>query len=355
MLFPNLKLPAFGLDIGDQSLKLVGLNNKFRQAKLQSFSKITVPEGYFVDGEPKQINEIAILIKKLIKQVVGKKIHTPYVISVLPENKTLITSIDVPLGLDKQKIEELIKQKLNQYFSQKLEEIYFDWKIVSTYQKQQQILVSAAPIKTIQLYCKILHLAGLIPLALEKESAAVTRAVIIHSKKETKKTKQQVIIDFGATRSSIIFFYRKIIRFTSLLPISGQQIDQLIAQKLKITVSEANKLKIKYDSNQEHKLTPDIFQPIFNEIIEKIKERLTYFQLYISQEPIDEIILCGGGAYLMGLDQELGKQLKIKVSKANPLINLQFSKKKDFLAFKKQSLIYATAIGLALRNLYAQY
>jgi Tfp pilus assembly PilM family ATPase len=126
MSFLNLTSDVFSLDIGDLSLKLIFLTKKGKKIELKSYGEKIVPRGFFINGEIQKEKEVALLIKTFIKET---KVFTPYVVSVLPETKTFIKTIEIPWS-EKQNIVEAIKKEIELYIPFKLEEVYFDWQIV---------------------------------------------------------------------------------------------------------------------------------------------------------------------------------------------------------------------------------
>jgi len=97
--------------------------------------------------------------------------------------------------------------------------------------------------------------------------------------------------------------------------------------------------------------------PALTDLKEQIKVYLDYYRSHASPEHlasnnkrVEEILLCGGGANLPGLCDELFSQLKIPVELGNPWINILSESSKEIPKFSLQnSLKYTTALGLALR------
>jgi Tfp pilus assembly PilM family ATPase len=72
---------------------------------------------------------------------------------------------------------------------------------------------------------------------------------------------------------------------------------------------------------------------------------------------IGQVILCGGDSLLLNLPQVLSEKLNLPVKMGNPLINLlpddkkkRSASEKEIVMPKRESFVYTTAIGLALRD-----
>ena len=91
---------AFGLDIGDLSLKLIQLSVSQKKGspiyKIKNSRQIALPAGYIVNGEIQQPEMVRKkLLQLLDKEGYGKKITSPWVVADLPEPKTFLTSSSV--------------------------------------------------------------------------------------------------------------------------------------------------------------------------------------------------------------------------------------------------------------------
>jgi len=336
----NLSSRVFGLDIGDLSLKMVLLEKTGKKIKVKCYGEKAVPQGYFERGEIKKEAEIAKIIKDFIK---AQKIYTSYAVAVLPETKTFIKTIEIPVS-EKGNILENIKKEIELYVPFKIEEIYFDWKIISQENNKIKILVGVSSKNIIDSYLKVLKMAGLRPVSLEIESVAILDALL--DKKENF-LKPLAVLDLGATRSSLIIIDEGVIQLTISLPHAGVNLTQAIAGDLKISFEEAQKIKREFCQNQKNDTVAKNITLFFNNLIQSLSSHLKFYEEN-SEKKIEKIIVCGGGANLPGLIACFEQNLKIKTIKGNPWINI-FEKEPPIP--EDQSLIYTTAIGLALRGL----
>lgn len=344
MSFFNLTSDIFGLDIGDLSLKLVFLTRSGKKIELKSYAEKAVPRGFFVNGEIQKEKEVAQLIKDFVKK---QKVLTPYVISVLPETKTFIKTIEIPYS-EKQNIVEAIEKEIELYIPFKLDEVYFDWQIVeedNTNNNKIKVLVGLAPKKIVESYTKMLKMADLQPVSLEIESVAILKAMF-NEKEDLDKS--LAFVDFGATRSSLIIIDKGIIQLTISLPLAGDFLTQSIATNLKISIDEAQKMKKNPDGFPEKEIIihKEIESFAVNLAI-SLKNHLKFYE-DSSGKKIEKIMACGGVINLSGLMSILEKRLQIPIVKANPWSNVL---QKNNPLSEDQALTYTTAIGLALTGL----
>jgi len=359
MKFLSLQLEGFGLDFSDLCLRAVKLKKRGRFLDLASWKDLEIEEGVIKDGEIKKEEKLIKYIKEIINKVEGEKLKTKYVVASLPEKKAFLQVIRVP----KMSLEELasaIPFEAENYVPLPIEEVYLDFQMVSLAPDSADhfdVLIAALPKQTVDSYVYCIKKAGLIPKALEVESQSIVRALI----KNNISPFPVFIIDFGRSRTSFIIFSGQSLRFTSSVPLSSHQFSEAIAKEFKITIGEAEKLKIKYGLHSssggiESKRVAQSIVPLLLEMTEEARKYINYYHNHVNIPDslgggkIKKILLCGRGANLFDLPAFIASELKIPVERANPWVNIlsKSVKKVPKLEFN-ESLGYTTALGLALR------
>jgi len=384
--FLTLKPETFGLDISDLSLKIIKLKKRGKAFNLVSFGEEQIKPGIIKSGEIKDEEKLAEIIKESFKKVQGEKLKTKYVVASLPEEKAFLQVIPMP-KMAEEDLKSAVIYEAENYIPLPIEEVYLDSQIVPPVYNQLperseewemnevhrsdhfDVLIAALPKKTVNPYLSSLKKAGLEPRAFEIESQAIARALV----KNEVSNFPILLIDLGQTRTSFIIFSGHSLRFTSSVPVSSGDFTEIISKSLKVDLTEAEKLKIKYgleekikleikvEKSETRKKKSEIFEaliPALVDLTQQIKRYLEYYQTHASHEHlppdgkgVSKILLCGGGANLKGLPELLSLELKIPTELGNPWINiLAEGKKVSKLPFEK-SLSYTTAIGLALRGL----
>lgn len=354
-----LKDLPFALDIGELTLKLVQLKKIGKIVNLVSFSSVDLPEGCIQHDEIKDREQFKKSLESLFKKITGKKIKTKNVISVLPEPKTFIKWIKVESGISELKekkydkgdliIPEIIGRETEEHIPLPIKEIYLDWQVVGETADSTEILIGAAPKIIVDNYSEALKYCGFEPVALEIESMAIVRSLFPISNHRGQAAK--MIIDFGRIRTSLIILDQDNIKFTVSLPISGKILTETIAKRLNLSFAQAEKAKIVCSVNGEcQTILNEILTDNINQLIQKIKEAINFYKDHFTDaQEINELIICGGGANLSGLEESLKISLGKNIKKANPLINIGRTNK----TFNQDLTTgFTTAIGLALRGAY---
>jgi len=370
--FLTLKPETFGLDISDLSLKIVKLKRRGKFLTLASFGEAQIKPGIIKEGEIKDEEKLAETIKEAIKKVKGERIKTKYVVASLPEEKSFLQVIQMP-KMPEEDLKSAIIYEAENYIPLPIEQVYLDSQIVPpvyNHLDHFDILLAALPKKTVDPYLASLKKAGLQPKALEIESLSIVRALI----KDEVSTVPILLIDLGATRTSFIVFSGHSLKFTSSIPVSSQNFTEIISKNLGVSLTEAERLKIRYGleekvelkiKDKKTKITKEkgkIFEtlvPALVDLVQQIKKHLAYYQSHASHEHlppdgkiVSKILLCGNGANLKGLTELLTLELKISVELANPWVNILSQDQRERLELPlEKSLGYTTALGLALRGI----
>ncbi|OGZ72430.1 MAG: hypothetical protein A2908_03275 [Candidatus Staskawiczbacteria bacterium RIFCSPLOWO2_01_FULL_38_12b] len=357
MKFLTLEKEVFGLDISDQSLKIVSLKKRSGGFSLASFNEIEIDSGVIEKGIIQDEEALVKIIKALYKNTKGERIRTKYVIASLPEERSFLQVIQMP-KMEEKELKSAVFFEAENYIPLPITEVYLDFQTIDPIKdhfNHLDVLIAATPKKIVNSYVSCLKKAGLVPVALEVESQAIARSLI---KKETSIS-PVIIIDIGKTSAIFIVFAGHSIQFTCSIPISSLQLTSAIAKSLAIDPEKAERIKIKYDlaSREENARSKKIFEamlPILEELVVQVKKYSNFYQDHSSHEHlpsnhrIENVLICGGGANLKGLPEFLSEKLQIPVTLGNFWTNLQLKKTHD--QAQQNPLSFTTALGLALRG-----
>jgi type IV pilus assembly protein PilM len=350
----NLNLEAFGLDISDQALKLVRLEKQGKKIRTKCFNEMNLPGDVIKNGVVLKPEILAENIKKLIKKTKG--LNTKYVVLSLPEEKAFLQVISMP-KMKEDELKNAVKYEAENYIPYSTDTIYLDCEPIACKENKkdsQEVLLAALQKETVDSYLNVLDQVGLSPLVLETESQSLARALI----KDCGTEVPRLIMDIGAIKTTFIIVTGNVPRFSASIQISGDLFTEAVRKTLKIDAKTAEELKKGFGLKRQTEKEKEVFDslvPILADLTEQIKRHLEYYHDYAIEKgfanqntTIKDMIICGGGSNLIGLDKFLSEQLHIEVKIGNPLVNIAEAKKSmlgiDLLSF-------TVAIGLALRGL----
>ncbi len=377
MFFTSKTNYPIGLDISDLSIKMVQLKKSGDKIKIQALSKIDLPKGLVEMGEIKNKTEMIKKIKEIILKPKFGSVNSSEVVACLPDAKTFIKLIEVDKSLNN--LADIMPAEIEKHIPMSSKEIFYDWQLIKETADKYLILIGAAPQNIINEYIDLFNEAKLSISALEIESTAICRSLLAEENPKNKNLPQKnyAIIDIGAKRSCMVIYAQNSIVMSIGMPISGEIITEKISKTLEIKYEQAEKAKIicGLDKSKAQGIICEILSDMLSELNNRIKNSLEFYNNhYPNLGPINEIILCGGGANIKNIDQYISQYHAINSSLGNTFINLSESAenlsqnftethnlniklinkdKNENLALKQNTgLTYTTAVGLALRNIF---
>lgn len=338
--------PSFGLDISDESLKFIELVPTSSGIKLGRYGERKIPQGIIESGKIKDPKRMEQLLSSLRKEEGLRSVRVS-----LPEEQVYLFK----LRLDKEgltNVREAIELSLEEHIPISAPEAIFDYELLSEDEQKLELQIAAIPQNIIENYLSVFKNSSLSVPSSELEAQAISRAVIKKGDMDT-----YMIVDFGQTRTGIFIVSRGVVIFTSTLDVGGVALNNIIAKNFKVSIEEAIEMKRQYGL-QRNTANKEIFAVLLNSVSilrDEIVKHFLYWHTHKDEDgknnpPIKKIILCGGDANLIGLADYLSVSMKSPVEMANVWTNIVDTKDYTPQINFRQSLSYATALGLALGN-----
>lgn len=304
-----------------------------------SFDQEAMDEGRIVDPV-----KVAETVHQLFEKGIVGNISTRRVAVAIPASKTFNRTIQFPRMDKKKELDDAVRFEAEQYIPAELEDLYFDYDVVSQSEKETEVLATAVPKKIVDSYISTMHLLGLEPVAIETTINASGR-LFMHTEKTDIPT---ILIDFGSLSSDITIFDKTLV-VTGTVSGGSDNFSELISKKLGVTLDEANIIKTKYGlgvSKKQDDITHAL-QGILDQLTREIKRMIRYYEERKTVEgKIEQIVTLGGGANMPGLSEYLTNSLRLPVRMCDPWQTLKFGGLQPPNSIEKS--MYVTVAGLAL-------
>jgi len=311
-----------GLDISDTGLKLVELGKKGKKIIFQAVGRADLPPGLVENGQIINQAEIAKKIKNALDQPLFGKFSAATVALSLPEAKSFAKLIYVEKSPNP--LPAAVDAEIGKYVPYENDEIFYDWQKIGEDRDRHHIFFSACAKTDFMEYEQLLNAAGLKIEAAEPEAVALCRALLPSETPAAAPTNEENavgIIDIGAQRTHLVFYGRQSVLFSISLPICGQEITKQISVALEVPANEAEKAKIVcgLDENIAQGVIRKILTATLDQLFARLQEALLFEQKhYPDIGPIKEVILCGGGANIKGLDSLMANKLGLPARLGRP-------------------------------------
>jgi type IV pilus assembly protein PilM len=190
--------------------------------------------------------------------------------------------------------------------------------------------------------------AGLRPAHVDLVPFALSRAVLPHRTARGR----DVIVGIGANTTHVVVVENGVPLFVRMISNGGDDITQALATRLQWTPDNAERAKRAIGMGSalmraEDRPVLEIIYEVAGELLAGIRSTLSYYSSANPSEPVQRILLTGGGAELVGIGAALSDLAQLPVTKVDALAGVPVPRtrgKQSGLGFDA----YITAFGLAL-------
>ena len=270
------------------------------------------------------------------------------VVASLPSFTTFITLLEMPTMSAEDTAKAVVFQA-RQYIPLPVSEVTIDWLKVGEREdeegvKKQQILLTSVPNERIRSYQSIFKAAGLKLIALEIESFSLARSLIANDPTPT------ILVDIGGRSTNIAVIDKSFWKYNGRTDFAGASLTQAIASGINIDIRRAEELKKRRGltgAGGEYELSTLMF-PYLDVIIEEVRRVKDFYEKeYLGK--IERIILAGGGANLLGIENYFTERLGLPSVRGNPFGKINYPPQLEPVVNDLGPCL-SVAIGLGIRQ-----
>ncbi len=341
---------VLGVDISTAAIKMLELSRFGNRYKVESYA--VVPLAKEVLGEKNFTNTdlIAESIKAALK-ISGTKLKQATVAVAGSAVMTKLVAIDG--SLNEAEMEEQIMIEADQYVPYALDEVSFDFEVQGVNPGNPEmvdVLLVASRRENVEIRVEALAKAGLKAQIVDVEAFAMEHAFTLLSDQFADSIDGQTvaIVDIGATVTTLNVLYDARSVYTREQSFGGRQLTEEIQRRYGLSYEEAGLAKRHGGLPDNYAM--DVLDPFKRAIVQQIQRSLQFYSASSANMGVDRLILAGGCASILGVEQLVEKSLAIPVYIANPFINMMLSNKVKPQAISNDAPALMIACGLALRS-----
>lgn len=338
--------PAVGIDVSMSGIKSARLTQTPHGIILASYADTRMTPGAFVEGEITDHHTVALAVAAAAKQVTASAANVS-----LSESKSYLFET-ITRGNTKNEWRTAVEQHLDELVPLPPSDTVFDLAAIGLAATgEPKVAGIGFARRIVEEMLAVFEEANVAVRSLEGETFAMARALVPRGDDSTV-----LIIDLGKTTTKIAIVAAGIPRFATTIGIGGHALTLAVQKHFGVTEEEARRVKaergIVASVGNEDYLAAML--STVSAIKDEIVRRFEYWQgkaaLESNHAPITRVILVGGNASVRGLPEYLEGALRVPVGTGDVFTNL--ASRDDWLPPLPytESLAYATAIGLALRD-----
>jgi type IV pilus assembly protein PilM len=337
-----------GIDLGTSAIKMVELRISGGKPVLSNYAWMPIGDLAGVNDMNSTYLDIALpeYIKKMYKAAgfSGKDVYAS-----IPAFGGLITLIELP-EMSHEEMEQAIRFEAHKYIPTSLDEVVLSWDIVGEKKigqeapdsdKKVQVLLVAASKNKIAKYEEVIRGAGLTLKAIEIESISMVGSLVGND------LGNFIIVDIGARICNIIYVEKGIIKANRNIDAGGSDITRIIAKGMGIDEDRAEKMKV--SSRNFFSIETRMSFPALDLIVSEVSRMIKVLCPAETGCKINSIILSGGTANLVGVQNYFSEYLKIKTIVGNPFSRIEYDKRLES-AVAGMKTQFSVCVGLALKG-----
>jgi len=339
-----------GLDIGRNMLRAVEVENADKAKPIiVRFAEIALPEGSVQSGEVREIHTVAAAIKRLWATG-GFKSRD--VVLGMGNQRVLARDLTVPrAGI--QQIRESLPFQVQDMLPVPVSEALLDFYPISEEQTEAGAVVNGLLIAAIKDSVlgnvNAVRRAGLNPVQVDLIPFALTRVLV----RGAMQRGTIAVIDIGASTTNVVITTNGVPQFVRMIPAGGEDLTKALVNRLEVGPAQAEMAKRTRGlnsapvSSELEQFTAEVVHTVSGDLLNSLRNTLNYFANTRQNDPIQAIMLTGGGAQLSGFAQALGDVMRVQIIQADPFAGLDMSRAVKSSA-PGEHVAMTVALGLAL-------
>lgn len=191
---------------------------------------------------------------------------------------------------------------------------------------KQEVIAVAAPRATILSYINIARKAGLDPIGVNVESCAIVECFSRLFRRNADAARTILYLDIGATTTQVVLAHGVNMVFARNLRLGGEQLDQAVADGLKISPEQGHAMRADLlDAQRNAQAGEELYRLLskpLNIFADELMQCLRYYESVFRNQSVERAIFLGGQAYDKRLCQLIAQRLNLPAQIGDPLVRL---------------------------------
>lgn len=307
---------ALGLDIGSHAVKICEMAATGNGYRLKSLGSALLPPDSLEDGALVAPEEVAKVIAALIANL---KTKTKKVALSVSGYSVIVKKINLEV-MSAEELDKHIHEEAEQYIPFDIDDVYLDCQDLHTNTEEEartDVMLVAAKKEVVDGYLEMLQSIGLKPVVVDVDAFALENAF------ETGfgQDENVALVDIGASKMNLNLLAGGSSALARDVVLGGRQLTEQIAKALNLSFDEAEELKLGRTAAPDPETEETIARLVRETCTQcsaEIKRALDFYQTNHPDDPIQRLVISGGGAKLAGLADFLGRETGLQAEIFNP-------------------------------------
>ena len=354
-----------GLDVGSSSVKAIELSGKGDHLTLTGLGSEPLALDTVIDGQIIEREEMAKAISKLFLQ---HHLGAQRLATAIGGYPTILKTILLP-PMTEEELSESIDWHAEEHIPYEISDVRLSYQIIDSTEDSLSVMLAACKKELLENLEQTIKLAGGQADIIDFDALALENCYTFNY--QPADDSLVALVHIGASRMLIQIVKGHQHKFTRDASVGGNQYTDKIQRELGITFEQAEAAKLGGGRDLE------IEETEIHEVVRAISKRLTFetdferlsettshlIELEIKrtldfhratsdeEEPVQKILISGGGSKLKGLKEYLARSFEIAVEPLDPFRRIKFNAERfDSARLRDVAPEMAVAVGLALRG-----
>ncbi len=348
-----MKIPFFskeklvvGVDIGSHAVKVCQLKRTDKAYSVLSLGTALIPEDAVDDGTLNDPDAVGDAIAKLLKNLKIKNKKVGFSIS---GYSVIVKKVNLAV-MSEDKLEEYINEEAEQYIPFDIDDVYLDFQDLRTNRDNSDrtdVMLVAAKKEVVDDYLDMLRGLKLQPVIVDVDGFALENSY----EHNYPKNENVALVDIGASKMNINIISGGMSIVARDIVVGSRQLTEQIQNAFGLDFEDAEALKLGHISPEKKQgQIEEIFSATCTQWVLEIKKAIDLYHSNHPDNPLQKLVLSGGGSNVTGLDIFLARETGLSVELFQPFVNMKsHSKKIDPAYLKAIGPEMAIATGIAIR------
>jgi len=339
-----------GIDIGSAALRAVEVSNPGKsRPTLLRYHEVPLPEGAVSSGEVMEPNTVAAALKQLWS---AGGFKTRNVVLGVGNQRVLARDLSVP-KMSLKRIRESLPFEVQDMLPVPVAEALLDFYPISESTDETGAVVNGLLIAAVKAAVlgnvRATELAGLTTIDVDLIPFALSRVLVTRP----KLPGTVALVDIGANTTSVVIAKEGVPQFVRIIPTGGDDLTQALLSGLETDAADAESIKRRLglaprSKGAEAEAATEIIYQVASEQLGSLRNTINYYVNSRPHDPVQQIVLSGGGALLQGLSEALAEMTRLPVATGDPFSTITVSKALDAEHLRGNTASLTVALGLAL-------
>ncbi len=348
-LLGNSKTPLVGIDISSTAVKLLQLSETGGRYRVEHYAVEPLPPNAVAEKNIVEVEAVGEAIKRALHRAGIKVKHAAAAVA----GSAVITKvIPMPANLDENEMEDQIQVEAAQYIPYPIEEVSIDFEVLGPVPGNADmvsVMLAASRTENVELRVSALEMGGLGAKVIDVEAFAMENAFgLIADQLAVPRGALVALVDVGATMTTLNVLRDRRSIYTREQVFGGKQLTDEVMRRYGMSYEDAGQAKRQGGLPESYEI--EVLEPFKEAMAQQISRLLQFFYAGSEFNRIDQLVLAGGCAAIVGIAEMIEEQLGVPAVIANPLANMSLGSRVQAQALQQDAPALMIACGLALRS-----